>query len=174
MKTTRATVCCVVLLAFAAAQSWGNIVTPVAVSVTSEFAAGNNMINGSGLIGDGPEETRLHDNDENNMWQTFSATPVGESATFELDANYDLFSAVIWQYNGPDGVGNLRPDREVDEFEVLISPDLESPFTSIGTYNLAAAADQSAAPPAGEPAQKIALADAPNVRRVQIVINSLH
>ena len=162
------------LLALAATQARAEIVTPVSVSVTSEFAAGVNMINGSGLIGDGPVETRLHDNDENNMWQSFSDTPVGETATFELDASYDLESAIIWQYNGPDGNGTLRPDREVDEFEVLVSPDLESPFTSIGTFNLAAATDQSIAPPGGEPAQTFALTGATDVRRVQLKINSLH
>lgn len=173
MNSTKAFAFWFGLLALAA-SAWGDIVTPVAVSVTSEFAAGINMINGSGLIGDGPEESRLHDNDENSMWQTFSASPVGESATFELDANYDLSSAVIWQYNGPDGDGNLRPDREVDEFEVLVSSDLVSTFTSVGTFNLAAAADQSVAPPGGEAAQTLALTGATNVRRVQLVINSLH
>lgn len=174
MTTTKITTCFTVLAVFAAAQAWGEIVTPVTVSVTSEFAAGVNMINGSGLVGDGSEETRLHDNDENNMWQSFSDTPVGETATFELDANYDLSSAIIWQYNGPDGNGTPRPDREVDEFEVSVAPDLDSPFTSVGTFNLAAAADQSVAPPGGEPAQTFVLTGATNVRRVQLTINSLH
>ena len=163
-----------ILLMIAAAPVWGEIVTPVSVSVTSEFAAGVNLINGSGLSGDGPVETQLHDNVENNMWQSFSGTPIGETATFELDANYDLSSALVWQYNGPDGNGNPRPDREVDEFEVFVSPDLVSPFTSIGTFNLAAAADQTVGPPGGEAAQTFSLSGASDVRRVQLTINSIH
>ncbi len=174
MNFTKAMTFCVVLLAFGAAHVQGDIVTPTNVTPTTEFAAAVNMINGSGLIGDGPEETRLHDNVETNMWQTFSGTPVGESATFELDANYDLTLAIIWQYNGPDGFGTFRPDREVDEFEVLVSPDLVSPFTSVGTFNLAAADDQSVVPPGGEAAQTFALTGATDVRRVQLTINSLH
>ena len=163
-----------ILVLATTSPSWGEIVTPISVSVSSEFAAGVNLINGSGLIGDGSVETRLHDNDENNMWQTFSGTPIGETATFELDANYDLSSAFIWQYNGPDGNGTSRPDREVNEFEVLVSPDLTSPFTSAGVFNLSPAMDQSGTPPAGEPAQAFDLTAATDVRRVQLTINSLH
>ncbi len=154
----------------------GDIVTPVSVVASSEFAAANNIINGSGLQGAGPVQGRLHDNNENNMWQTFNlatGTSVGESAVFTLDQNYDLSSAVIWQYNGLNGFGTPELDREVDGFELAVSSDLASPFLPLGMFHLAPAQNQVAGPPAGEPAQIFGLAGANNVRRVQLTIRSV-
>lgn len=156
----------------AARPAAADVITPVTATPTTEFAAAVNLINGSGLDGVGPVQNQLHDNNENNMWQTFAGTSVGESVTFELDKNYDLSDAVIWQYNGPDGNGNLRPDREVEDLEVLVSSDLVSPLVSIGTITLAAAQDQSVAG-FNEPAQTFALTGADDVRRVQFVIQSV-
>jgi PEP-CTERM motif len=166
--------CC--LFAMASAVR-GDIVTPVSVVASSEFAAANNIINGSGLQGAGPVEGRLHDNNENNMWQTFNlatGTSVGETAVFTLDQNYDLSSAIIWQYNGPNGFGDPEPDREVDSFGLAVSSDLVSPFSSLGVFNLSPSQNQLAGPPAGEPAQIFGLAGANNVRRVQLTILSVH
>jgi hypothetical protein len=160
---------CALVLALSAAQTHAGIITPVSVTPSSEFAPASNLINGSGL-----NVLGRHDNNENNMWQTFSADPTTDFVEFELDASYDLSEAFIWQYNGKDGNGNLRPDREVDDFEISVSPDLVSPFVSVGTFNLAPAADQSAGPPNGEIAQTFTLVGASSVRRVRIDIDSLH
>lgn len=165
------------LLSIAVAPTaFGDLVTPVSVTPSSQFAAANNMINGSGLIGGGPVEARLHDNNENNMWQTFnlvSGTSVGETAEFVLDQNYNLSSALIWQYNGPNGFGLPEPDREVDEFELAVSNSLATPFVSLGTFRLNPASNQLAPPPAGEPAQSFALSGANDVRRVLLTIRSV-
>lgn len=156
-----------------AVSAQADVITPVSVTPSSEFAAAINLINGSGLDGVGPVEDQLHNNDENSMWQSFSfVSSIGESVTFELDANYDLSDAIIWQYNGLNGFGLPEPDRELDEIELAVSPDLVSGFTSIGTFNLAAAQDQTAGG-FNEPAQEFALAGASNVRRVMLTINSV-
>jgi hypothetical protein len=166
MNIIKASVCCLGLLAWAVGQAPAEIITPVGVTASSQFAAAENLINGSGL-----DKIGLHDNNENNMWQTFSATPIGETVTFELETNYDLSAAIIWQYNGLDGIGIPRPDREIDEMEVFVSPDLVSPFVSVGNIDLAPATDQLAPP--GEPAQIFALGALSNVRRVMFEILSL-
>jgi len=162
---------CTLLLALLAAQTQAAIITPTTVTASTEFAAAANMINGSGLSGVGAVETQLHDNNENNMWQSFAGTSVGETATFVLDQNYDLSNAHIWQYNGLNGFGLPEPDREIDEFELEVSSSLAGAFTSLGTFNLNPALDQTAAG-FNEPAQVFATA-ALNVRRVRLTINSV-
>ena len=95
MSVFKSLVGCTLILALAAGQARAEIITPVSVTPSSEFAAAVNMINGSGLDGVGPILGQLHDNDENHMWQTFAGTAVGESAIFELDGVYDLSDAHI-------------------------------------------------------------------------------
>ena len=166
---------CALVLALAACHVHADVVTPTSVTPSSEFAAAANLINGSGLSGIGTVETQLHDNNENNMWQTFNlgtGTSIGEFADFTLSNNYDLSDALIWQYNGLNGFGIPEPDRELDEIELLVSPDLVTPFVSIGTFNLAAAQDPNVGG-FNEPAQTLALAGATNVKRVRLVINSV-
>jgi len=154
-----------------AAQAQAAIITPTSVTPSSEFAAAVNMINGSGLSGVGPVETQLHDNNENSMWQTFAGTSVGETATFVLDQNYDLSNSYIWQYNGLNGFGLVEPDREIDAFKLEVSSSLAGAFTSLGTFNLSPALDQTAVG-FNEPAQVFATVAA-NVRRVRLTINSV-
>lgn len=163
---------CMLLLALLAAQTQAAIITPTSVTASSEFAAAGNLINGSGLSGVGAVETQLHDNNENNMWQTFAASAVGETAIFTLDQNYDLSSALLWQYNGLNGFGLEELDRELDEISLAVDDNLVGPFTSIGNLNLAPALDQTAVG-FNEPAQVFALAGASNVRRVQLTIVSV-
>ena len=175
MNLLKVTVCCAMLSTILASSSLGDIVTPVAVVPSSEFVTAVNMINGSGLSGVGPVEDQLHNNDENAMWQTFNldtGTSIGETAEFILDNNYDLSSAIIWQYNGLNGFGLPELDREIDEFELSVSPDLVSGFTSLGTFNLAPAMDQMASG-FNEPAQTFVLSGADNVRRVLLTIRSV-
>lgn len=168
MKKTIATLGIGMLLCWAT-QASASLITPTAVNVSSQFAPGINLINGSGLDAFG-----LHDNNENNMWQTFnltSGTSIGETAEFILDQNYDLSEAVIWQYNGLNGFGLPEPDRELDEIELSVSSGLTGPYTSIGTFNMDPAFDQTSS--VGEPAQIFALSGASNVRRVLLTINSV-
>ena len=176
MGVFRALFGCTLLLALLAAQSQAAVITPVAVTPSSQFAAAANLINGSGLDGVGPVLGQLHDNNENNMWQTFAGTSVGESVEFELDQVYDLSDAHIWQYNGPSQ-GNLDvPMREVENIDISISPDLVSPFVSLGTKTLAPAIDPLAGPVPtfGEPAQNFALGSGNLARRVKLTILSVH
>ncbi len=168
MTKTLSVLSAAILLACTASVS-AALITPVSVTASSEFAQAVNMINGSGLDAFG-----LHDNSENNMWQTFnltSGTSIGETAEFVLDQNYDLSEAVIWQYNGVNGFGLPEPDRELDEIELSVSPNMTDPFVSIGTFNMAPAFDQLSS--VGEPAQLFALAGATNVRRVLLTILSV-
>jgi|GEM_PF-2396325 len=170
---------CALMLALSAVQTRAEIITPVSVTPSSEFAAAANMINGSGLDGIGPILGQLHDNDENHMWQTFAASAVGESATFELDKAYDLSAAHIWQYNGPSA-GNPPPVdvpwREVEDFDISISPDMVSPFVSLGTNTLAPALDPLSGPipDFNEPVQSFALVGNNLARRVKITILSIY
>jgi len=167
---------CALLLALLAAQTQAAIITPTAVTASSEFAPANNLINGSGLSGVGAIETQLHDNNENNMWQSFATPSIGETAIFTLDQTYNLSNAFIWQYNGLNGFGSAEPDRELDEFELAFSPDLSAPFVDAATYNLAPALDPLAGGFEGgvfnEPAQVFGLT-ANLVRRVRLTINSV-
>jgi hypothetical protein len=172
MNILKNTTFCMVSVVFGVAQLSADIVTPTSVIPSSEFAAANNMINGSGLSGVGAIESQLHNNNENHMWQTFSATSVGETAEFILDANYNLSSALIWQYNGVSGLGQAETDREINEFALSVSFDMVSPFVLLGTFNLAPALDQLAGG-FNEPAQTFDLIGANDVRRVLLTINSV-
>lgn len=167
---------CTLIMALATIQAEADVVTPaLPVARSTEFADADNLANGSGLSGVGPIETQLHDNVETNMWQSFNlgtATSIGEWVEFDLQANYDLSEAIIWQYNGLNGFGLPEPDRELDEVEISVASDLVSPVVSIGTINMAAAQDPNVGG-FNEPAQVFALAGANNVRRVRLTINSV-
>lgn len=167
---------CALILAFAATQARADIITPTSVTASTQFAAAVNMINGSGLDGVGPILGQLHDNNENNMWQSFAATSVGETAIFELDQVYDLSDAHIWQFNGPASGTIDVPQREVEDFDISISPDLVSPFLSLGTNTLNPALDplSGPVPDFNEPVQSFALAGSNLARRVKITILSVH
>ena len=152
-----------------ATQANGAIITPSAVTASSQFAPASNLINGSGLDSFG-----LHDNDENNMWQSFnltSGTSIGETVIFELDQNYNLSDAIVWQYNGPNGFGLVELDRELDEVAVGVSSGLAGAFTPIGTFNMNPAVDQTSA--TGEPAQIFALAGATRPKGTSLVNSSI-
>ncbi|MEQ8836154.1 MAG: hypothetical protein RID07_05045, partial [Lacipirellulaceae bacterium] len=173
MSRLRNLVGCACVVALFAQQAQADLVTPTAVSASSEFAAAVNLINGSGLDGVGPVPGQLHNNDENGMWKTFSATPIGESVEFTLAGTYDLSAAYIWQYNGPSGgtMGLPEPDREVGSLDIAISPNLVDPFVSIGTLTLAAAQDQTVIA-FNEPAQTFALGSGNIAQRVKLTILS--
>jgi len=171
MSRLRILVGCACTLALFATQARADLVTPTAVTPSSEFGEAVDLINGSGLDGVGAVPDQLHDNNEDGMWQTFSATPIGESVEFTLAGLYDLSDAYIWQYNGPSGgtMGAPEPDREVGSLDISISPNLVDPFVSIGTLTLAAAQDQSLIA-FNEPAQSFALGGGNLAQRVKLTI----
>jgi hypothetical protein len=164
----------VTLFGMLAGDTRGDIVTPVSAIATSSFAIPPSaLIDGSGLNGVGPIQNQRHSNNENAMWIAgIGSQAQNEALEFTLDLNYNLSSAIIWQYNGVNGFGQPTPERGIDEFTILVSPDLASPFVPIGTFNLNAPVDPL--DPAGELAQVRAMANATNVRRVKFDINSAH
>lgn len=151
-----------------------DIVTPVSATASSSFAIPPSaLIDGSGLNGVGPIPGQRHNNNENGMWIAgIGSQAQNESLEFTFDLNYNLSSAIIWQYNGVNGFGSPTPERGIDAFDILVSPDLVTPFVSLGSFNLNIATDPL--DPAGEPAQIKALTGASSVRRVRFDINSAH
>jgi hypothetical protein len=174
MSVLRISTGCLALVAVFATQAQAEIVTPVTATASSQFAGSANLVNGSGLSGVGPILGQLHNNDENAMWQTFASSSVGESVVFELDKAYDLSAAHVWQYNGPAGPDKIPvPQREVENIDIAISPDLVSPFVSLGTKTLNPALDPTVAT-FNEPVQSIPLAGSNVARRVRFTIQSVH
>lgn len=159
------------------AAAHADLVTPVSATATTSFAIPPSaMIDGSGLSGMGneppPVPTQTHDTVEDNMWiAALSSAAQDQSLEFTLDFNYDLSSAIIWNYNGVDGFGTDNSGRGIDEFDMLVSPDLTSPFVSVGTFSLAKA-DPLFTPELA--AETFALTGATNVRRVKFDIISAH
>jgi hypothetical protein len=185
MSVSKVFLSSLLVLAFSASQAKADLVTPVSVSASSEFAAAANLINGSGLDGVGSVTDQLHDNNENNMWQSFGfGGTIGENVTFVLDQSYDLSDAHIWQYNGaiqffdPNNPDLFVPARQTEDIDISISPDLVSPFVSLGTSTLAPALDPAFGSPTigafHEPAQTFGLAGSNLAKRVKITILSLH
>lgn len=138
------------------------------------------MIDGGGLSGSGPVQTRTHDNSGNatTMWHAGNVTgalggPAGnppfvadQAVVFDLGALFDLGGAFVWNHNQANAT-----ERGVAQFEILVSADsdpLTATFTSLGTFALAQAGGSVA-----EPAQLIPFA-ASQVRLVKFDILSAH
>lgn len=162
------------LLASVTGQLHADVVTPVDATATSSFAFPPTvLIDGSGLDGIGAVPDQRHDNDENAMWIAAGGTEAqNEALEFKLPRNFDLTDAYLWNYNALGAFGDPLNQRGIDAFELLVSPDLESPFVSVGSFNLLIAVDPLN--PAGEAAQTFSLTGATNVRRVMVDINSSH
>ncbi len=173
------------------------LITPSGITGTSQFGLGivtDNLINGSGLDGEGAVEDQLHTNDNATMWFSgcedaglpggtppecptgFEVAPVDEQVVeFEFDGSYDLSSALVWQYNERSGIGPL-PGRGVRTFEMLASPNLTDDFVSLGTYELAVASPAAELGVFSEPAQKIGICgpESTGVQRVRFRILEAH
>lgn len=140
------------------------LIQPVSVLATSQAAAGvsegrvGNLIDGSGLMGAGPVETRTHDaaSDASTMWYagaldgglggpTGSPPAVASQALlFDLGGLFTLEGAYLWNYNQSG-----QTQRGVDRLEVLVSTDtdpLSAVFTSLGTVALAQVGGGAQAP----------------------------
>ncbi len=147
------------------------LVTPTDATASSAFAIpATATIDGSGLSGVGPVASQTHDTDENAMWIAGNGSQAqDEFLEFTLDQNYDLSTAIVWNYNGVDGFGGDNSFRGIDEMEILVSSSLSGAFTSIGTFNLTIA-DPLFTPDLA--AETLTLSGATNVRRVMFDINS--
>ena len=129
----------ILFLSLATAQVQAELVTPTGATATTELFAATRLIDGSGLDGNGDIFNQRHDNNVLNMWLSdFGSSAEQEEIEFELDGTFDLSAAIIWQHNGVDGGGNPTPDRDLSEFEIFVSPDLVSPFFSLGDFALKA------------------------------------
>jgi hypothetical protein len=95
-------------------------VTPSSTFFTYDV---NNLINGSGLVGN------LHDNDWEHMWIT-DGTPTGW-LIFDLGAVYSLGYASVWNYNAIC----CGLDRSVLDMDVLLSNDGVN-YTLFGSFVL--------------------------------------
>ena len=165
------------------------IVTPISVVTTSEWnapppeAKKENLIDGSGLSGTGPVQTRTHDNNGNalTMWHAGQVDgglggPTGappqvdaQALVFDLGATLDLEGTFIWNHNQSNQSGVT--ERGVKDLEILVSPDsdpLTATFTSVGTFHLA----ESRGRP-DEPSQRRDF-DGRNTRLVRFEIASAH
>lgn len=154
-----------------------DIVQPVAATATSNFfTPPENLISGLGLIDNGGSvETQLHNNVEDQGWIA-NGNADEQELEFELSVPHDLTGMYIWQHNGLDGGGNVNLNRGLNNFEVLVSPDLMSPYTSVGTFSLAQAVDPTVGPPGGEAAQAFTLSGLglDSVMRVKFDIIDAH
>ena len=93
-----------------------NTVTPVsAVASSSHFTvSASNLIDNSGLNGD------LHSGNWSDMWIKEGTFPVETTAllTFDLGQQYQLGSALIWQYNS-----DIDYTRGLKDFYIQVSND---------------------------------------------------
>lgn len=93
-----------------------NTVTPVsAVASSSHFTvSANSLIDNSGLNGD------LHSGNWSDMWIKEGTFPVDTTAllTFDLGQQYQLGSALIWQYNS-----DIDYTRGLKDFYIQVSND---------------------------------------------------
>ena len=161
----------ILLLLFAVKQVQADLVTPTSATATTELFAATRLIDSSGLSGEGTIFEQTHDNNVLNMWLSdFGSSAEQQEIEFELDGTFDLGTAIIWQHNGVDGSGNPTSDRDLAEFEILVSPDLVSPFVSLGDFAWEVSQDPLA--PAGEPPQFLVLAGANGVRRIKFDVIS--
>jgi alpha-tubulin suppressor-like RCC1 family protein len=165
-----------------------NVITGVTVTTTSEWVgptAGvrEKMIDGSGLSASGPVLTQTHDNlvTAETMWHagprpggivggvtgaetpTFVPPPVNtQDVEFDLEGNYDLTAAHIWNMN--QAGDSLRGVKDV---KILVSTSTTAAFTPLITTVFS----QGTGFP-GLTAQIVPLTGATNVRRVRFEIQS--
>lgn len=113
------------------------VVTPVSVTASSVYSAGQNpvnLINGNGLLGTGDILTRTHDANStaSTMWHSSGGAVNTNVLIFDLGAQFTLTAADIWQMNQPCCLG-----RGVKTFGLFVSSNTTDPITSyVGTFSL--------------------------------------
>lgn len=143
------------------------VFTPASVTAVSYYSTDqipNNLINGSGLLGNGPVLTRTCDNNPNGegMWHSSRGLVNGSWVAFDLGAPHTLTGADIWQLNQ---AGNLG--RGVKSFGIYTSPNLSDPITNFaGGFTLKMASGTT-----NEASQFVPFFAA-NARRVMFVISN--
>jgi hypothetical protein len=181
------------------------IITPSNVATTSQFGLGTHesidLIDGAGLDGIGAAANQLHDNVSTHIWLTgcvdgglggspqdmgtdcgtdpFAVRPVNEEILeFELDTQYDLSTAIVWQFNEwNEGNEAPFPTRGVQNFEMLVSETLDGDdFIALDIFDLdqeIGLANNTGPNLFTEPAQLIEVDDFPaaaTVRRVRFAL----
>lgn len=120
-------------------NTMAQVVTPVSATASSFYSAGQNpvnLINGSGLLGNGPILTETHDNNggAGTMWHSDGSAVAGTWVTFDLGTQFTLTAADIWQMNQPCCLG-----RGVKTFGIYTSPTTNSADLTnyVGSFSLA-------------------------------------
>jgi hypothetical protein len=149
-----------VLVAFSVALSNAAVITPVAVTATSNYSDGNgsrvaiNTINGAGLDpSPGDVLTKLHNqspnaNWEGGMWLSQEEPqnldpPTPQSITFDLGAVYLLTDMYVWNYaERTSGATNAGLGIKDANIYADLNPD---PSTLVQSFQFAQAAE--VAPP---------------------------
>jgi len=122
-----------IILALTAFEAKADEFSPAAVTVSSEYAAdarlGVMMINGSGL----DANLQLHGTTASlAMWlSSGSDSPVGQQATFDLGANYNLNGMHVWNYNESGGTA-----RGIQQVRVEVANTAGGTYTIVGTNAL--------------------------------------
>jgi hypothetical protein len=140
----------------AASPASAQVVTPVAVTVSSTFSTYDeaNLIDDSGLV------AGLHDEDFGNMWMS-NTNDVTPTLTFDLGAVYAITAAQIWQYNAT----SIDLSRGVNGLNILASQDDV-------TYTPVTSASLTISPGGPIPAQIVSFAA--TARYVRFVVTSNH
>jgi len=107
--------------ALIAAPASAAVITPVGVTASNTFPLfgqykAENLINGSGLVGD------LHDSNYANMWMTDLSVDKA-TLTFDLGGLYKLSSIDVWNYNFGKEEWVSTLDRAAKAFTLAISTD---------------------------------------------------
>ncbi len=154
------------------------IITPVNATATTlnpSFVPPINTINGSGLSIGSPFDKSTHTNGFPNgggsftFWQSLAPPTTGSPVTIEFDlgANFDLSSMLVWQYNGA-GLGFDELNLGVRQYDLFVGA-APVPTSQVITDAILAKAGGTAA----EPAQSISLSGLANsVRYVRMSIDS--
>jgi hypothetical protein len=138
LKTTMSLAAAMGTLGLLAAPLQAATVVGVTIEdVSSEFGdrLAVDTINGAGF----DEANGFHSTADSEMWLntgTFSGgtDPLPSHITYDLEANYDLSSLKIWNYNGAVGASDTAGAKDL---EILVASSVGGSFTSISNEILA-------------------------------------
>lgn len=184
MSISKVLLGCFLVLVFVVTQVQADVVTPNNATASSSFGfnPASLLIDGSGLDPNSAASVldQTHDFTEANNWQTdvFGPPPANTvELEFTLQGRWDLSAAHVWNFNN---LGGNPPSinvnfRGIQEFEILVSPDLVTPYSSLGNFTLTMSPDDPNDPVFAVPvnAQVLALgAGADVVQRIKFAVIS--
>jgi len=153
MSISKVLLGCFLVLVFAVTQVQADVVTPNSATATSEFTAfgapntAERLIDGSGLDPNSAPGVldQDHGPDEPTIWFTDVFAPPATDTVdveFVLHGRWDLSAAHIWNLNWLAGGGTVNSNwRGVKDFTLLVSPDLVTPYSSLGVFSLSKSPD---------------------------------